>query len=158
MHAMPRPAPRVAPATSATLPSSGRFAMPAPPALAARTNRTRLFISEHSFINQVKMPRPRRISDEDVLAGAMRVMSRKGPDEFTLAAVAAEVGIAPPTIVQRFGDKRGLILRALAQDNGEFAAAVAAAPRERGRAAVIGLFLLLTPDLQDPDLLGNGLL
>src|SRR5436190_17709618 len=104
------------------------------------------------------MSRPRRISDEDVLAGAMRVMFRKGPAEFTLAAVAAEVGIAPPTLVQRFGDKRGLILRALAQDNGEFAAAIAAAPQTRGRAAVIGLFLLLTPDLQDPDLLGNGLL
>ena len=104
------------------------------------------------------MPRPRRISDEDVLAGALRVMFRKGPAEFTLAAVAAEVGIAPPTIVQRFGDKRGLILRALAQDNGEFAAAVAAAPRTRGRASVIALFQLLTPDIQDPDVLGNGLL
>ena len=62
-----------------------------PPALAARTNRTRLFMSEHSFIKQVKMPRPRRISNEDVLAGALRVMFRKGPSEFTLAAVAAEV-------------------------------------------------------------------
>ena len=88
----------------------------------------------------------------------MRVMSRKGPAEFTLAAVAAEVGIAPPTLVQRFGDKRGLILRALAQDNGEFAAAIAAAPRTRGRASVIALFQLLTPDIQDPDVLGNGLL
>src|SRR5579859_6738396 len=89
----------------------------------------KLFMSEHSFVNQVKMARPRRISDEAALAGALRVMFRKGPAEFTLAAVAAEVGIAPPTLVQRFGDKRGLILRALAQDNGEFAAAIAEAPR-----------------------------
>jgi AcrR family transcriptional regulator len=104
------------------------------------------------------MPRHRRISDEAVLAGALRVMFRKGPAEFTLAAVAAEVGIAPPTLVQRFGDKRGLILRALAQDNGEFASAVAEAPRARGRASVIGLFALLTPDIQDPDVLATGLL
>ncbi|HXQ13794.1 MAG TPA: TetR family transcriptional regulator [Caulobacteraceae bacterium] len=104
------------------------------------------------------MPRPRRISNEAVLAGALRVMFRGGPAEFTLAAVAAEVGIAPPTLMQRFGDKRGLILRALAQDNTEFAAAVAAAPRMRGRAAVIGLFRLLTPDIQDPDVLATGLL
>ena len=89
------------------------------------------------------MPRPRRISDEAVLAGALKVMFRNGPAEFTLAAIAAEVGIAPPTLVQRFGDKRGLILRALAQDNGAFAAAVAEAPQTRGRASVIGLFLLL---------------
>ena len=58
------------------------------------------------------MPRPRRISDETVLAGALRVMFRNGPAEFTLAAVAAEAGIAPPTLVQRFGDKRASILRA----------------------------------------------
>jgi AcrR family transcriptional regulator len=104
------------------------------------------------------MARPRRISDETVLAGAMRVMFRNGPAEFTLAAIAAEVGIAPPTLLQRFGDKRGLILRALAQDNREFAAVVAEAPRTRGRDSVIGLFLLLTPDIQDPDVLATGLL
>ena len=56
------------------------------------------------------MARPRRISNEAVLAGALRVMFRGGPAEFTLAAVAAEAGIAPPTLMQRFGDKRGLIL------------------------------------------------
>jgi AcrR family transcriptional regulator len=104
------------------------------------------------------MPRVRRISDEAVLAGALKVMFRNGPAEFTLAAVAAEVGIAPPTLVQRFGDKRGLTLRALVQDNEAFAAAVAAAPRARGTASVIGLLLSLTPDLQDPDALAPGLL
>ena len=60
--------------------------------------------------------------------------------------------------MQRFGDKRGLILRALAQDNGEFAAIVAEAPRKRGRASVVGLFRLLTPDIQDPEVLATGLL
>src|SRR5258706_5641941 len=104
------------------------------------------------------MARPRRISNEAVLAGARKVMSRRGRAELTLAPVAAEVGIAPPTLLQRFGDKRGLILRALAQDNGEFAAAVAAAPRARGRASVIGLFGLLTPDIDDPEVLATGLL
>src|SRR5258706_8069778 len=104
------------------------------------------------------MARPRRISNEAVLAGALKVMFRNGPAELTLAAVAAEVGIAPPTLLQRFGDKRGLILSALAQDNGAFAAAVAAAPRARGRASVIGLFRLLTPDIDDPEVLATGLL
>ena len=93
-----------------------------------------------------------------MLAGAMKVMFRNGPAEFTLAAVAAEVGIAPPTLLQRFGDKRGLILRALAQDNREFAALLAKAPRTRGRASVIGLFRLLTPDIRNPDVLATGLL
>ena len=88
----------------------------------------------------------------------MEVILRTGPAEFTLAAVAAEVGIAPSTLLQRFGDKRRLILAALAQDNGDFAAAIAAAPKACERASVIGLFALLTPDLRDPDTLGIGLL
>lgn len=104
------------------------------------------------------MTRPRRISDDDVLAGTLRVMFRQGPEAFTLAAVSAEVGIAPPTLVLRFGDKRGLILRALARDNADFAAAVAAAPLERSLQGVIRLFLLLTPDLEDPADLATGLL
>ena len=104
------------------------------------------------------MARPRRISDEAVLVGALKVMAHKGPAEFTLAAVAAEVGIAPPTLLQRFGDKRGLILQTLAQDNGAFAAAIAAAPTAPGRSSVIALLQLITPDLEDPDMLGNGLL
>jgi AcrR family transcriptional regulator len=68
------------------------------------------------------------------------------------------VGIAPPTIVQRFGDKRGMILRALAQDNTAFAATIAMAPPDRGRASVIGLLRRLTPDIRDPDVLATGLL
>jgi len=104
------------------------------------------------------MARPRRISDEDVLAGALRVMFRTGPGEFTLALVAAEVGIAPPTLLQRFQDKRTLILKALAQDNGDFARAIDTAPQGQGRDAVISLLLSLTPDIADPDGLATGLL
>ncbi|WP_293675969.1 TetR/AcrR family transcriptional regulator [uncultured Phenylobacterium sp.] len=104
------------------------------------------------------MPRPRRISDEEILAGTLAVIMYTGPAEFTLAAVAAEVGLAPSTLLQRFGDKRRLILAALTQDNSEFAAAIAQAPTTRERGSVIGLFLLLTPDIHDPDTLGTGLL
>jgi AcrR family transcriptional regulator len=37
-------------------------------------------------------------------------MGRLGPSRFTLAAVAKAVGLAPATLVQRFGSKRGLLL------------------------------------------------
>ncbi len=104
------------------------------------------------------MPRPRRISDEAVLEGTLRVMSRKGPAEFTLAVVAAEVGIAPATLVQRFGDKRGLIRRALSHDNSDFARLTADVPDARGRANVIAVFLSMTPEVEDADALATGLL
>lgn len=55
------------------------------------------------------MPRPRTTSDEEILAATARVIARVGP-RFTLANVAREIGLAPATLIQRFGSKRGLML------------------------------------------------
>jgi AcrR family transcriptional regulator len=55
-------------------------------------------------------PRPRTVADADIFAAAYRVMSRVGPTRLTLAAIAKEAGLAPATLVQRFGSKRGLLL------------------------------------------------
>lgn len=56
------------------------------------------------------MPRPKTLTDEAVVAATARVLNRLGPARTTLAEVAAEVGLAPATLVQRFGSKRGLML------------------------------------------------
>jgi len=55
-------------------------------------------------------PRPRKVSDEEVFAAAQRAMSRLGPGELTLAAIAAEAGVTAGALVQRFGSKRALLL------------------------------------------------
>ncbi len=55
-------------------------------------------------------PRPRATTDEAILEATARTMSRMGPAKLTLAHVAHELGIAPATLVQRFGSKRGLLL------------------------------------------------
>ena len=55
-------------------------------------------------------PRPRTVPDGQILDAAARAIGRLGPSRFTLADVAAEVGLAPATLVQRFGSKRGLML------------------------------------------------
>jgi AcrR family transcriptional regulator len=55
-------------------------------------------------------PRPREKTDEDLLEGTGRVINRLGPSKMTLADVASETGVAPATLVQRFGSKRGLLL------------------------------------------------
>jgi AcrR family transcriptional regulator len=104
------------------------------------------------------MARPKRISDEDVLAGTLRVMSRKGPAELTLALVAAEVGIAPATLLQRFGDKQGLIIRALTHDNADYARLLIEAPPVVGRESVLDLFWLMTPEAADVEALAVGML
>jgi AcrR family transcriptional regulator len=54
--------------------------------------------------------RPRTVSDAAILAAAMRVIGEVGPARMTLADVAREAGLAAPTLVQRFGSKRGLLL------------------------------------------------
>jgi AcrR family transcriptional regulator len=94
------------------------------------------------------MARRKAITDETVLAAAARVMFAKGPADFTLADVAAEAGIAPATLVQRFGDKRGLVVAAIAQDNAVFARDMRGMPAARGVEAVIDVFQAMFPDIE----------
>lgn len=104
------------------------------------------------------MPRPKSISDEAVLDAVIRVMLKHGPADFTLAAAAKEAGLAPATLLQRFGDKQRLIVRALSRDNSEFDRMLAQAPSEQSREAVLDLFWLFTPDLDDPGVFADQLL
>lgn len=56
------------------------------------------------------MSRPRTVPDAIVLQAAQRVITSRGPQQFRLADVTEEAGLAPATLVQRFGSKRGLLL------------------------------------------------
>jgi AcrR family transcriptional regulator len=59
--------------------------------------------------------RPRLISDDTILDATRQVLAEFGPAKLTLAAVGARVGLAPPTLLQRFGNKRGLLLASAAR-------------------------------------------
>jgi len=48
------------------------------------------------------------VSDDEVFAAAQRAMSRLGPADLTLSAIAAEAGVTAGALVQRFGSKREL--------------------------------------------------
>jgi AcrR family transcriptional regulator len=68
-------------------------------------------------------PRPQKATDEDVFAAAYRAMQRLGPNELTLAEIAAEAGLTAGALVQRFGSKRQLLValsRAVAESSCEF--------------------------------------
>ncbi|MCH7230188.1 TetR family transcriptional regulator [Glycomyces sp. L485] len=45
-----------------------------------------------------------------ILQRAAAVIGRVGPAKLTLAAVAAEAGVVPATLIQRFGSKHGLLV------------------------------------------------
>ena len=55
------------------------------------------------------MGRPRKITDEALLAACGRVIGEHGPG-FTLAQVAADAGVAVGTVSGRFGSKQGLLV------------------------------------------------
>jgi AcrR family transcriptional regulator len=57
-------------------------------------------------------PRPKSASDGDILDGVVRAVGRVGPARLALTDVAEETGLAPATLLQRFGSKRGMLLAA----------------------------------------------
>lgn len=73
------------------------------------------------------MPRPRTISDADILAAAARVIGEVGPSRLTLALVAQAAGLSAATLVQRFGSRRSLLLHLAESAAGETRTAVARA-------------------------------
>jgi AcrR family transcriptional regulator len=103
--------------------------------------------------------RPRTLSNDDILDGTARVLHRIGPGRLTLADVAAEVGLAPATLVQRFGSKRGLLLA-----HAERAAAQIGPSLRAGRTAVsspldtlIEVLAGIARDVETPEQMANNL-
>ena len=73
-------------------------------------------------------PRPRKVTDQQLFAAAHVVMSKVGPRELTLAAIAKEAGVTAAVLVQRFGSKRSLLLalfEEVADGAGQFMATLA---------------------------------
>lgn len=113
------------------------------------------------------MPRPRTIPDEQILDGLERVLHERGPHDFTLGDVARETGLAPATLLQRFGTKRALVEAFARRAAGRTATVLAgAAPGIAGlRKALVDLasplgqrkrmansLALLLEDVRDPSL------
>ncbi len=105
------------------------------------------------------MPRPRKHTDDALVAAAARCIGAHGPHAFTLAHVAAEASVAPATLVQRFGSKRGLLL-AVAASGSATVGEVFAAARTRRRSCVRALedaLETLAASVSDPDEVANHL-
>jgi len=103
-------------------------------------------------------PRPRATSDRDILDATQRVVSRLGPN-LTLADVAAEAGVSPATLVQRFGSKRGLLLAfasAGSDDLGGHFARIRAAQKSP-LAAVFEVGRCVAAMAETPEMLSNSL-
>ena len=63
----------------------------------------------------MRMARPKKMSDSDVLSAAFDAIAREGFESFTLAQVARSVGLSPAALVKRFGSKQRLASLARAE-------------------------------------------
>jgi AcrR family transcriptional regulator len=104
------------------------------------------------------MPRKKSISDEEILDLALPVIAAGGPAGFTLAEVARAVGVAPATLLQRFGDKHTLIERAFARDNERFIPWLEGLPDGVGAEVVVRIYSEATELFGDNPSLADHLL
>lgn len=104
-------------------------------------------------------PRPLSVSTAEILAATTRVVGRRGLARLTLAEVSAEVGLAPATLVQRFGSKRGLLLAVAAEASADVAGKFEAARRARGSPleALHTALATIVADVDRPETLANHL-
>jgi TetR/AcrR family macrolide resistance operon transcriptional repressor len=75
-----------------------------------------------------RMGRPFTASDEQILQAAGKVIARRGPEDFTLAEVAGEVGLSRAAIILRFKSTQALKVTLLTQMVERFARAVEVLP------------------------------
>jgi AcrR family transcriptional regulator len=104
------------------------------------------------------MPRHKSISNDDILDRALPIMAAAGPAGFTLADLAREVGVAPATLLQRFGDKQTLVTRAFARDNERFVHWLESQPEGVGANIVIRIYSDATKLFGDNPSLADHLL
>jgi len=85
------------------------------------------------------MGRPFTASDEQILQAAGKVIARRGPDDFTLAEVAEEVGLSRAAIILRFKSTHALKVTLLTQMVERFARALEVLPTSPGGNNVLRL-------------------
>ena len=100
--------------------------------------------------------RPRTHSDDALLDATFRAIGAVGPARLTLADVAREAGVAPATLVQRFGSKRALLVAAAGRAAARAATALPA-PGEAPLAALVDGLVALTAPVRDPATFANHL-
>ncbi len=77
------------------------------------------------------MSRPRRVSDEDILATVRKAVLEEGP-HVSLDLVADRLGVTAPALFRRFGSRNGLMIAALKPDeNPAFIKELDAGPDDR---------------------------
>jgi AcrR family transcriptional regulator len=103
------------------------------------------------------MARPRSLPDADVYAAILQLLAVRGEDAVAFSSVARATGLAPATLVQRYGNRAGMIRAAIlsAWDALDAALAAAADDTPHGLLKSLGAAMpdpaILTASLRDPE-------
>jgi AcrR family transcriptional regulator len=100
--------------------------------------------------------RPRTRTDDELLDATFRAVGAVGPARLTLADVAGQAGVAPATLVQRFGSKRALLVAAAARAAARADRALPA-PGDAPLVALADGLVALTRPVRDPAAFANHL-
>ncbi len=111
------------------------------------------------------MPRTRTIPDAQVFAAIQRLLDKGGDKAVSFSSVAAATGLAPPTLVQRYGSRDGMVraARLAAWDALESRTAAAiAGTADKGPQGLLKAIGSIDPaavaaDLRDPELCTRAL-
>jgi len=98
------------------------------------------------------MPRPRIIPDLTVFAETRRLLAAGGDKAVSFATVAQATGLAPPTLVQRFGSRDAMVSAALHAAWAAIEARTTEAEAEAPLGAKGALALLKALGAEAPDL------
>jgi AcrR family transcriptional regulator len=106
------------------------------------------------------MPRPRSITDDQILQATLDVARRVGAEGVTFAAVGEACGLSGSTLVQRFSSKAGLVHAAFlyAWDGLDRETARLAEKAPRTPAGAVQLLVGLSGDYGDIDSYADNLL
>jgi AcrR family transcriptional regulator len=61
----------------------------------------------------IAMARPRSIPDAVIFDAILALVEARGAEAVSFGLVSAEIGLAPPSLVQRYGDREGMLRAAL---------------------------------------------
>jgi AcrR family transcriptional regulator len=106
------------------------------------------------------MPRNRTIPDERIFAAIQRLLDEGGDKAVSFATVSAATGLAPPTLVQRYGNRDGMVraARVAAWDRlGQITQDAITATEKKGPHALLKALAEADPasliaDFRDPEL------
>lgn len=104
------------------------------------------------------MPRKKKVEDSTILKIILEVIIKKGATTFSLEDLSKKTGLAPATLLQRFGSKKNILHKAIELSNQDLKVSFAnKAINQSPLQEIIDIYLNLSIPFSSPIDIANGL-